>query len=175
MNTRSAAVGPLVLLGTAVVLVAGALIGFRLLTASADTSAAAPTCESRVVGADDRVTSSLVEVDVYNASGRAGLANRVSINLQRRGFLGGEVGNAESKVEPRVAAILTDDPKDPRVRLVAAQFGRRVQVVEPDVPVDEDAVTVVVGDGWQRLAKSAPRSLENDRRFTVCLPTVPAA
>ncbi|MCO7240000.1 MULTISPECIES: LytR C-terminal domain-containing protein [unclassified Aeromicrobium] len=174
MNPRSGAVGPLVLLGSALVLLLGLFVGFRLVTAEADTGEAAPTCERRVVEKDDRVTSSLVSVDVYNASSRAGLANRVSINLQRRGFLAGQIGNSESKVRPRVAAVLTDDPKDPRVRLVGAQFGSRVQYVEPDIPVDEGSVTVVVGDGFRQLGRDV-RDTSNDRRFTVCLPTVPAA
>lgn len=175
MNVRSDAAGPLTIVGAAVLLVLGLVVGFQLLTASADTGAVTPTCESRVVGADDKVTSSLVQVDVFNASSRAGLANRVSINLQRRGFRAGQIGNTESKVDPRVAAILTKDPDDPRVRLVAAQLGTNAQILEPDVPVSDDAVTVVIGDGFRDLAPDATRAIDNNRRFTVCLPSVPTA
>ena len=172
MNPRSRAVGPLVLLGAAAVMVVGLLVGFRLLTASADTIEAGPTCESRVVEPTDEVTSNLITVDVYNASARAGLANRVSINLQRRGFLAGQIGNSTSEIRPDVAVVLTTDRTDPRVRLVAAQFGRDVEYAEPDVQVDPEAVTVIVGDDYEELGKDV-RSTKNDRRFTVCLPTVP--
>lgn len=172
MSTRNATTTPLVMLGALVVLVAGLFVGFRLLTASADTIDAGPSCESRTVEPDDDVTSNLIMVDVYNASSRAGLANRVSINLQRRGFLAGQVGNSASEVDPDVAAVLAADPDDPRVKLVAAQFGKRVEIVEPDVQVDPDHVTVVVGDDFEKLGKDV-RSTTNDRRFTVCLPTVP--
>ncbi|WP_311210771.1 MULTISPECIES: LytR C-terminal domain-containing protein [unclassified Aeromicrobium] len=173
MNARSSAAGPLVLLGSVVVLVAGLFVGFRLLTASAETIDAGPTCETRVVAADDEVTSNLITVDVYNASSRAGLANRVSINLQRRGFLAGQIGNSTSKVDADVAVVLTTDRDDPRVRLVAAQFGSKVQYAEPDIEVDGDSVTVIVGDDFKKLGKDV-RTTKNDRRFTVCLPTVPA-
>jgi hypothetical protein len=173
MSTRSAAVGPLVLLGSAAVLVAGLLVGFRLLTAEAETLDAGPTCQSRTVEPEDDVTSNLVKVDVYNASARAGLANRVSINLQRRGFLAGQIGNSTSEMEPDVAVVLTTDRTDPRVRLVAAQFGSKVRYAEPDVAVDPDAVTVIVGDDFRKLGKDV-RSTRNDRRFTVCLPVLPA-
>lgn len=173
MNGRSAAAGPLVLLGSAVVLVAGLFVGFRLLTASAETIVAGPTCETRVVEAEDEVTSNLITVDVYNASSRAGLANRVSINLQRRGFLAGQIANSTSETDPDVAVVLTTDEDDPRVRLVAAQFGSKVEFAEPDIEVDPDAVTVIVGDDFKKLGKDV-RSTENDRRFSVCLPTVPA-
>jgi hypothetical protein len=173
MSARSGAVGPLVMLGAAVVLVAGLFVGFRLLTAEAETLDAGPTCQSRTVTPEDDVTSNLVKVDVYNASARAGLANRVSINLQRRGFLAGQIGNSTSKVDPKVAVVLTKDRTDPRVRLVAAQFGSKVQYAEPDVAVDPDAVTVIVGDDYSKLGKDV-RSTRNDREFTVCLPVLPA-
>ncbi len=173
MSARSRAAGPLVMLGAAVVLVAGLFVGFRLLTAEAETLDTGPTCQARTVTPEDEVTSNLVRVDVYNASARAGLANRVSINLQRRGFLAGQIGNSTSEVDPKVAAVLTTDRTDPRVRLVAAQFGSKVEYAEPDVTVDPDAVTVIVGDDFSKLGKDV-RSTKNDREFTVCLPVLPA-
>jgi hypothetical protein len=148
---------------------AGLFVGFKLLTASADTFDEAPTCEDRTVAEGEKLTSNLVTVNVYNASQRAGLANRVGINLQRRGFLAGTVANSTSEVKPGSVAILTDDRDDPRVKLVAQQFGD-VEFAEPDINAPE-GVTVIVGDDYKDLVE-APRDIESDRTITACVPTV---
>ncbi len=160
---RSATVGVSIVL-----FVVGLFVGFKLLTASADTFDAAPTCENRTVAGGEKLTSNLVTVNVYNASQRAGLANRVGINLQRRGFLAGTVANSASEVKPDGVAILTDDRDDPRVKLVAQQF-EGVEFSEPDIKI-ADGVTVIVGDDYKELVK-APRDIESDRAVTVCIPT----
>jgi hypothetical protein len=167
---RARATGTLLL--AALVFVVGLFIGFKLLTTKADTADATPTCTDRTVKKGEKLTSNLVTVSVYNASRRAGLANRVTINLQRKGFLGGTIGNSTSAVKPSKVAILTDDRKDPRVRLVAAQFQDPVTYVKPDIPVD-GGVTVVVGDNAQTsLKKKSPISVTSDRAITVCVPVV---
>jgi hypothetical protein len=153
-----------------VVLVLGVIVGVRLLTASADTFDAAPKCEDRTVEKGDKLTSNFVAVNVYNASQRAGLANRVGINLQRRGFLSGTVGNSTSEVKPGTAAILTDDRNNPRVKLVAEQF-EGVEFAESDINAPP-GVTVIVGDDYKDLVKDAPREIVSDRQITVCVPTV---
>jgi aspartokinase len=152
-----------------VVFALGLYIGFKLLTATADTGVTAPTCENRTVAKGAKLTSNLVKVNVYNDSQRAGLANRVSINLQRRGFLSGVVGNSTSEVKPGAVAILTDDREDPRVKLVAQQF-EGVEYREPDIDVS-DGVTVIVGDDYKALVK-ASHDIQSDRAITVCVPTV---
>ena len=152
-----------------VLFVVGLVVGFKLLTASADTFDAAPTCESRTIAEGEKLTSDLVTVNVYNASQRAGLANRVGINLQRRGFLAGTVANSTSEVQPDAVAILTDDRDDPRVKLVAQQF-EDVEFSEPDIKI-ADGVTVIVGDAYEELVK-APRDIETDREISVCVPSV---
>jgi hypothetical protein len=152
-----------------VLFVVGLFFGFKLLTANADTFDEAATCENRSVAKGDKLTSNLVTVNVYNASQRSGLANRVGINLQRRGFLTGSVANSTSEVKPDAVAILTDDRDDPRVKLVAQQF-EDVEYSEPDIKI-ADGVTVIVGDDYKELVK-APREIESDRAITVCVPTV---
>ena len=145
-------------------------VGWRLLTASADTFDEAPTCENRTVAEGENLTSNLVTVNVYNASQRSGLANRVSINLQRRGFQSGTVANSSSEIKPDGVAILTDDREDPRVKLVALQFDDP-EFHEPDIDVTE-GVTVIVGDDYNDLVEKADREIESDRAITVCVPTV---
>lgn len=164
-----------VLLVAALVFVVGLFVGFRLLTAKADTAdAAPPTCTNRTIAEGDKLTSNLVKVNVYNASTRSGLANRLTINLQRKNFLGGTIGNSTSAAKPRNIAILTDDKDDPRVRLVAAQLKGEVAYEKPDIQVD-GGVTVVVGDDYDdkgAVKKKAPTTVKSDRPITVCVTTV---
>jgi hypothetical protein len=155
----------------AAIFVFGGLTGFRLLTTSADTADPVPTCTNKTVKKGERLDSNLVKINVFNASNRSGLANRVTINLQTNGFLGGTIGNNESATKPSRVAILTDDPKGPRVRLVAQQFKDKISYRKPDVTV-ESGVIVVVGDDYSGLRSKAPTRITSDRDITVCVPTV---
>lgn len=169
---RSSLAGPLTVLGAVAVLVVGALVGFRLLTASAEIEIV-DACEERNVAVGEPVTPALVPVDVFNASQRAGLANRVSINLQRRGFLPGQVGNSPMEVESDGVTIVTDTPEDPRVRLLAAQFGD-VEFVPPAGSDSSENIVVIVGnDTNQDLVDDATTEVEADVPVSVCLPVAP--
>lgn len=154
------------------VFVLGSYTGFRLLTASANTADPAPTCTNKTIAKGAALNSNVVKVNVFNASQRSGLANRVTINLQTNGFLGGTIGNDKSAKKPSRVAIQTDDPKDPRVRLVAQQFRDKVTYAKPDIAV-ESGVVVVIGDDYKGLKPKAPTKITTDRDITVCVPTVP--
>lgn len=157
---------------TAAVFVVGLFIGFRLLTAKAETAIAAPTCTDKTISNGAKLTSNRVTVNVYNASKRAGLANRVLINLQRVGFLGGTIGNSASEAATSRVTILTSDRNDPRVKLVAAQFKDKVTYADPE-PTTESGVTVLVGDNAHVKTKpGAPTSVVTDRDITVCVPVI---
>ncbi len=98
MTTR--AYRALTLVVAAAIFAFGGITGFRLLTSSADTADPAPTCTNKTVKKGEQLDSNLVTVNVFNASTRSGLANRVTINLQTNGFLGGAIGNNESATKP---------------------------------------------------------------------------
>lgn len=161
----------LTLLGSVVVFVVGLVAGVQMLIAKPPEPAAAPECEPHTVKAGDKLTSNLVTVNVFNASKRSGLANRVNINLQRNGFLGGQIGNSESAAKPAAVTILTNDRKDPKVKLVAAQFANKVSYAVPDVTVKE-GVVVVVGDDYSKLKKKPERSIVAETDVTTCVPVV---
>ncbi|WP_229054703.1 LytR C-terminal domain-containing protein [Aeromicrobium sp. Leaf350] len=148
----------------------GALIGWNLLTAKADTGGG-PTCTERSVATGEPLTPNLVQVNVLNASGRSGLANRVSINLQRYGFLAGTIDNTTSQIPVDHVAIFTDDPEDPMVQLVAQQFQVPPQIVAPDVKIG-DGVTVVVGPNYTDLNPAPPTEIAATRDVNVCVPLV---
>lgn len=155
-----------------VVFVVGTIVGVRLLVSG--TEAAEPTagCRASVVKAGTDLNSNVVRVNVFNASTRSGLANRVTINLQANGFLGGQIGNSTSQATPGRVAILTPNRDDPRVKLVAAQFRDKVTYAELDIEVP-GGVTVVVGNNFSGLKSKARTSVKTDRDIRVCVPVVP--
>lgn len=154
------------------IFIAGLFIGFQLLTASAETADPGPTCKDRTIAKGAKLTSNLVTVNVFNASKRAGLANRVTIDLQRRNFLAGDPGNSTSAVKPDEVTILTDYPNDPRARLVAEQFKGKVSYAKPDVTVDEGIIVLLGDDVDEHLKDKAPAEIVTDRPVTVCLPII---
>lgn len=149
--------------------VGGGFVGWNLLTAKAD-AVAEPTCTERRVEVGEALTPNLVQVNVLNASGRSGLANRVSINLQRYGFIEGGIENSESQIPVDHVAIFTDDPEDPMVQLVAQQFQVAPQIVAPDVPIESTGVTVVVGPSYTDLNPTPPTEIAATRALDVCVP-----
>ncbi|WP_203337437.1 LytR C-terminal domain-containing protein [Nocardioides limicola] len=102
-----------------------------------------PLCVDRAVATGDRVTPDQVTVSVYNASGRAGLANSTLEALVEAGFAPGRTGNAPPGVEVRFVRIWAEDPQHPAVRLVARHLGN--PVVRPNEGLDTPGVIVLVG------------------------------
>ncbi len=149
----------------------GTAYGVKLLTRPADTSGNGPTCDARTVAAGQNLTTNLIKVNVFNASQRSGLANKVNIALQRKGFLGGRIGNSTSGITTKKVVIVTSDKTDPQVKLLAAQFKDKPDYVAPKSDDGTD-MTVVVGDDYRGLVKKAPRSVKSDRRLDFCLPIV---
>lgn len=165
----------LITMATLIVLfLGGTFWGFQLLTSEASpVSTPAPTCKDHTVKPGEKLTTNLVRVNVYNTSQRSGLANRVHINLQRRGFLAGEIGNSPDGVKARTVTIVTKDRQSSPVRLVAKQFKNKVKYTAPKSPL-EDGVTIIVGDDFAGLRKNPARSVKAKQDLTVCVPIVQA-
>lgn len=158
------------------VFVAGGVVGFNLLTSSATTTVAAPTCAPRTIKPGEDVTPNLVIVNVYNASRTAGLANRVGVLMQRRGFLTGTVANNPTTIETANVVILTDDKLDPRVVVVRKQFTGKVSYKGPPAGLDPDGVSVLVGSNYatEGLSKKGEDATAKAvEPINVCLPTLP--
>lgn len=155
----------------AVIFVGGSLTGFKLLTAAPEKTNAAPACQTVTAQAGKRLSSNMVTVNVLNASERAGLANRVLIDLQSNGFLGGSKGNSTDTAPKRVA-IVTNDRKDPRVKLVAQQFKDNVKYSKPQGSAG-DGITVVVGPNYSGLKSKPKTSVRTDREISACIPAAP--
>ena len=145
-----------------VLLVVGAVVGWRFLTAplpgEEDGTQSAGACTSELA-AGEEVAATEVRVSVFNAGTRQGLAEYVRTALTRRGFLAGEIGNAPSDLRDVARVVVyAPDERDPAARLVALQFGERTRVVASDDDLGP-GVDVVVGNGYQWLARGAPRTL----------------
>jgi hypothetical protein len=159
------------------ILVLGAVWGWRSLFAAlpeTDISAAEPTpsCSPAKIGAGDRIRSGQVRVSVFNGTTRSGLAGETMDALIARGFQPGEVGNAPSSLVVRRVEVWSTEEDDPRARLVARQFGKkvRVRVTAEDLG---PGVDVIVGDRYKRLAK-APRAVRVQDPQEVCVPVQPS-
>jgi LytR cell envelope-related transcriptional attenuator len=161
------AVTLVVLLG---VLAVGAVVGARTLFAPLPsvkaTESPSPSCATRTVKKGQRFTASQVQVSVFNAGTRAGLAQDTLSSLRKRGFKAGAVGNAPETSRVKVAQVWTTTADDTAARLVARQFGRsiKVRVVHRNLG---PGVDVVVGDGLGHLVK-APRVMVAKKATSVC-------
>jgi hypothetical protein len=168
--SRRRVTSALTLVTAALVLVGGAGYGANLLLADADTTVEGPTCTDTVVRKGEKLTSNLVTVHVRNASQKSGLANRASLQLQRRGFLAGSIANAPEGVRASRATILAADANDDMVKLVARQVKGDVRVQRPPAGVVlDEGVTLVVGGDYAGLRK-APAAVTATQDVTVCVP-----
>lgn len=155
--------------------IGGSILGVVLLLQPASTQVEEEQCDKHTVQEGDDLTPNLVTLNVFNSGEKAGLANRVSINLQRNGFLAGEVGNAPEDVTASSVTIFAQDPDHPAVKLLAEQFKGKVKVdsVPDELPADSltnEGIAIVIGAKYDGLKKKAPREVESDRAITVCVP-----
>jgi hypothetical protein len=154
------------------ILAAGALWGARALFAplpTADPSAHTSTkCATRAVKKGQKVTAAQVQVSVFNAGTRSGLADETMVSLTKRGFKEGTVGNAPETSTVKRAQVWTTVANDTAARLVARQFGRATTVRRVRVDLGP-GVDVVIGNQLGKLAK-AKRSIVATRASSVCVP-----
>lgn len=164
----TSAVTLLVLVG---LLVVAAVWGWNALFATApddDPTAAEGSCTTEQFKAGERIRSAQVRVSVFNAGTRSGLAGQTLGALTRRGFLEGETANAPADIDVVRVQVWSTVRNDPRARLVARQFGKKVRVRFADEDLGP-GIDVIVGDEYRRLAK-APRALKVTKAQEICVP-----
>lgn len=152
-----------------VVLGGMAVYGFKAATAPLpDTSSGPARCDStskevrRAIGRGD------VQVSVFNAGTRAGLASSTLDKLEAAGFQGGNTGNAPGDAQVRRVQVWTTKANDTSARLVALSLGKGTRIVV--VPDDlGPGVDVVVGNGFRQLDRSAPRRLKLPKAVETCV------
>lgn len=162
----TSAVTLLVLVG---LLVGAAVWGWNaLFTALPEEETTGATCTTEQLEAGDRIRSTQVRVSVFNAGTRSGLAGQTLDALTRRGFLEGETDNAPADIEVARVQVWSTVENDPRARLVARQFGKKVRVRFADEDLGP-GIDVIVGDKYRGLAK-APRALKVTKAQEICVP-----
>jgi hypothetical protein len=109
-----------------------------------------------------------VQVSVYNAGSRDGLAGKTLEQLEAAGFKAGNAGNAPRTAAVRRAVVWSTTPNDTSARLVAAALGRgtRVEVTETDLG---PGVDVIVGNRFRGLDKKAPAKIRLPRPVETCV------
>jgi hypothetical protein len=148
----------------------GLLVGVRSLTAPVPgehkASSGSASCNATAVRKGQRITTRQVQVSVYNAGSRAGLADATMAAFVKRGFKKGEVGNAPSGVTVKKAQVWTTRRNDASARLVALQLGKKVKVHFKDLDLGP-GIDVVVGDKFGKL-KKATRFVTAKATASVC-------
>ncbi len=110
-----------------------------------------------------------VQVSVFNASKRSGLAGRTLDRVVGAGFRAGNAGNAPRSAKVRRAVVWTTKPDDPAARLVARAFGTgtRIRVTTTDLG---PGIDVLIGDKFKGLARKAPRRIRLATPIETCIP-----
>lgn len=155
-----------------VILVVAGVVGFNALFAplpsSDEPTAAAPSPSCTPEPTRGKLKTKDVSVNVFNAGTRSGLAGSTYDALRARGFKGGEIGNAPSANVRRAQVWIVEGEEDAG-RLVARQLGKkakpRVVSAEEDLA---DGVDLVVGNGFRKLVRGAPRSVKVTQAGETC-------
>ncbi|GAB3262870.1 hypothetical protein GCM10027425_27010 [Alteromonas gracilis] len=124
------------------------------------------TCENLRV--KTRLWRNEVQVSVFNASSRSGLANDSLDRLRQLGFVAGNVGNAPDGTEVRRVEVWARSETDASARLVAASFRPAAPIVAKET-LDGPGVNVVVGQRYRGPRQGAPRFVTLDEPIETCL------
>jgi hypothetical protein len=145
--------------------------GWHHVTAPLDGSEASSkqTCSPAEITKTRFVRPPDVQVSVYNAGDKSGLAGRTMNHLEGRGFQPGEVGNAPASVHARRAVVHTTTKDDPSAKLVARTLGKHVRVVVTS-KVGGPGIDVFVGNHFRKLARHAPKKIKLRKPVKECVP-----
>lgn len=140
-----------------------AVWGWAALTEPLPQEEPVAVCEDTSVASGDEVRRDQVVVSVFNGSKRSGLAGSTSAQLEERGFVVADVGDAP---QPAVTTqIWAADPENPAVDLVRRQF-RNAEVLPGDAL--GPGVVVVVGEKFTALKKKQVESVLAAADATYC-------
>jgi hypothetical protein len=146
-----------------------AVYGFKKALAPLPSGPSAdPTCSGTEKEIQKFLKRSEVQVSVYNAGSREGLAGQTLEKVEEAGFKAGNAGNAPGTAQVRRAVVWTTTPNDPSAKLVALALGRgtRVEVTETDLG---PGVDVLVGNQFKGLDKKAPQRIRLAEPVETCI------
>jgi hypothetical protein len=153
------------------ILVIGGYLGAKALFAPLpgdSSNAATSNCKNTSVKKGEKIRAGEIQVSIYNAGTRSGLAEDTLVKLHKRGFRRGDVGNAPSGTKVKRAQVWTTRRHDAAARLVAKQLGYGAPVKYVDKNLGP-GVDVVVGNYFHKLAP-VKNFLIVKRPGSACLP-----
>jgi hypothetical protein len=130
-------------------------------------SSATPTCTAHKQVAKF-LTRHDVQVSVFNAGDRSGLASETLDKVEAAGFVAGNAGNAPGTAEVRRAVVWTTKPNDYSAKLAALAFGPSTQVVVTKTDLGP-GVDVLVGNRFHGLDKRAASRIRLPRPVETCV------
>lgn len=127
-----------------------------------------PTCSDTEKEIKQFLKRSEVQVSVFNAGTREGLAGGTLEKLEEAGFKAGNAGNAPRTAEVRRAVVWTTTPNDPSAKLVALALGGRtpIEVTETDLG---PGVDVLVNNRFKGLDNKAPVRIRLAKPVETCI------
>ena len=146
-----------------------AVVGYRQLTAPLPGGPSAdPTCSGPEKEVQGFIKRGEVQVSVFNASKRSGLAAETLDRVEQAGFVAGNAGNAPPSAKVRRAIVWTSEPNDPKAKLVAAAFGPRtgVRVTKTDLG---PGVDVLLGNKYNGMDRKAPKRIKLPKPVETCI------
>ncbi|CAN5679750.1 hypothetical protein BH10ACT10_BH10ACT10_22990 [soil metagenome] len=138
----------------------------------AATATPSPTCTTKTVRKGQRIRSRQVQVSVFNAGSRSGLADSTMAMLRARDFTAGSIANAPADVKAKRVRVFTTEKGDLAAQLVARQFGRKTKVTVTDKNLGP-GIDVVVCNSFDQLSP-ARHVIVVKKSSSVCVP-VPSA
>lgn len=153
------------LLVLVLLLMIAAVWGWSAATKPFPSSDPPPLCVETRVNTGTQVFRDQVAVSVYNGSNRNGLAGATMEQLEERGFVGADSGNAPNQING--VQIWSDEPRNAAVRLVARQFKSAKIVSGEELG---RGIVVVVGESFKELRKKDVESVTAVETSTFCSP-----
>jgi len=158
------------LLALMLVVFAMGYYGFKAFTSPLpDRPSGEETCSDVEKEVQGFVKRSEVQVSVFNAGTREGLAGATLEKVEEAGFRAGNAGNAPRSAKVRQVVVWTTEEDDSAARLVALAFGPRtpVRVTQADLG---PGVDVIVGNGFRGLNPKAPKRIRLAAPVETCIP-----
>jgi len=151
------------------VLAGMAVVGYRQLTAPLPGGpSASPTCSGAEKEVQGFIKRGQVQVSIFNASTRSGLAAETLGKVEQAGFVAGNAGNAPRSAQVRRVIVWTSDQNDPKAKLVAKAFGPRtgIRVTRTDLG---PGVDVLLGDRYKGMDRKAPKRIKLPKPVETCI------
>jgi hypothetical protein len=153
------------------VLTGMAVYGFNALTSPLPGGGA--SAEKKCTGAEKQVQGyvkrSEIQVSVFNAGTREGLAGTTLEKIEAAGFRAGNAGNAPKSADVPRAVVWTTKEHDRAALLVARAVGRRTRVEVTSTDLGP-GIDVLVGNRFKGLNPKAPKRIRLAAPIETCIP-----